>query len=196
MNYASTKTASLAKASLLTLGGETKIPAGIAIEWNEVCAKEQTMTNHATLKLLTFTLIAVAMGWVIADAFDWRPLNAAPLPTIDELVATAASANSQLDIVERLRATPIRGEAAVDLMANCLMHESRELRQAARRSAGVTHIRPLLADALRSPLLDLIQKDAGSPRDLHFSAAPFAISLLLCKPSRAIPSLMEGSARG
>lgn len=90
------------------------------------------MTNRARLKLLSFIIGAFAMGWVVADAIDWRPANTKPLPTATEL------ATSNIDIVEQLAATPIRSESAVDLIAACLMHEDQKLRQAAR---SVAHTR-------------------------------------------------------
>jgi len=147
------------------------------------------MTNRARLKLLTFTLVAFAMGWVIADAFDWSPLNSAPLPTVTELVATAASAESQLDIVERLQATPADSEASVDLLATCLMQESRELRQAARSVAherldewqldSAAHQHRLVTH-LSGSLRRLLQRTNGNPtnRELTIEAREIATRII------------------
>ncbi|MAE31646.1 MAG: hypothetical protein CMO43_08685 [Verrucomicrobiales bacterium] len=103
--------------------------------------------------------------------------------------------------IDRSGQAAVLSGVAIDVQQHCFhclipFLQPRSVRQTARSSDGVSHIRPIFfADALRSPPRDLTQKDAGRPRDLHFSALPFSMGWLPCKPSRAVPSLMEGSAR-
>lgn len=138
----------------------------------------------ARLKLLSFIIAALAMGWVVADAIDWHPTNTRALPTITELAA-ATSANSEISVVERLETTPARSEAAVDLIVDCLMHDNRELRQAAR---SVAHKRldqwqltnaaheQRLATRLSGSLRRLLELPSGAPtnRELTIEAREIA----------------------
>lgn len=90
------------------------------------------VNNSWRSKAPAMFVVALLMGWVLADAMNLRLPTDRRIPTVDELLANDADFASMQSM---LRSTGIRDKHAADLMAACLLHDHPQLRQAARSVA-------------------------------------------------------------